>query len=106
MIRVDYTQLAPRIVLSLAQAGTGYIVWDQACRYYVIAPHSLAFCLRFMRAMAGRGDAVVDEASVERAAWAEAYSVKVPALDGAEATPAWDDGNSAPSNVVAFRREA
>lgn len=65
----------PPIRLSLAQAPGGYVVWDQACRYYVLSPSPLEFCLRFMQAMAAKGEAVIDEASVERATW---HSVRVP----------------------------
>lgn len=78
----------PPIRLSLAKAPGGYVVWDQACRYYVLAPSSLEFCLRFMQAMEAKGEAVIDDASVERATW---HSVRVP---------------EPPSNVVPIRKAA
>lgn len=71
----------PTIVLSLAHVHDDkYIVWDQSCRYYILSPSPLTFCLRFMRAMETRGDVVSDEASVERATWGAGHSMRVGAL--------------------------
>lgn len=79
-----------------------YIVWDQHCRFYILVPSPLDMCLRFMQAMADKGDAVLDDASIERATW---HSVKVPALEAGEAAPSRDvDGTSPASNVVPLRR--
>lgn len=69
---------APPIRLSLAPTGGGYTVQDQHGHDYVLSPSPLTFCVRFMQALAERGDATLDEASVEAATW---HSVKVP--DGA-----------------------
>lgn len=108
---VDYTHLnQPTIRLSLVRVGTGYIVWDQQCRYYILAPSPLAFCLKFLKAGADKGDWLIDDASVEMATWSAAqHSVRVGALDAGETVPpSWDvaDGTSPASNVVPIRRLA
>lgn len=88
----------PEARLSLAHVRDDkYIVWDQHCRFYILVPSSLDLCLRFMQAMAAKGDAVLDDASIERATW---HSVKVPALGEVESRLVrGTDGGSTSPNV-------
>lgn len=65
----------PPTILTLTPIPGGYMVTDQHGRPYTLGPFSLTAALRFMKAMADRGDAVLDDASVEQATW---HSVRVP----------------------------
>ena len=122
----------PQVRLSLVRVpGNKWIVWDQHCRFYILAPSPLEFCLRFMQTGADRGDWVIDDASVERAtrdaAWQ--HSVRVGALSERAASSARDSVrtemagiatthgsdrerprsesvSAAPSNVIPIRRPA
>lgn len=59
----------PPVRLSVHPVPGGYTVQDQHGHAYVLAPSPLTFCLKFMTAMAQKKDAVIDDASVERATW-------------------------------------
>lgn len=76
---VDWTKVErPYIRLTLHRSRGGwYSVTDQDGRLF-FPPSELAMCLRFMKAMAEKRDAVIDDASVEMATWADAHSVRVP----------------------------
>lgn len=88
-VRVDYTQLGqPAIRLTLHHSRGGYYsVTDQHGHLYFPPTQDLDLAVRFMRAMEAKRDALINEASVERATW---HSVKVPE----------------PSNVIPLRRTA
>lgn len=82
-VRVDYTQLDRPITLTLVRTPSGWhSVIDQHGRLYFPPVQDVTVCLRFLAAMASRKHAVVDDASVMEATWADAeqHSVKVPDL--------------------------
>lgn len=103
MIHVDYTQLGqPPYHLVLERESDQYwiVIAQPGSDTVMIRSGNPLTCEMFMRAFVAKTPgASLDAWSVSQAC----SSVRVPALDGAEATPVWDDGNSAPSNVVALK---